>query len=199
MGKLIKECLTCKEEFACYPYEAKNRKYCSVECRKTGSSKQCLFCKKKFYVPKSLSRITYCSQNCYWAEMVGKTGDRTAHWKGGLTLKPNYDSDQYKKWRLNNKTKRRTINMRRVGRFMEIEGSHTLGEWEDLKRFYDFMCLCCKKTEPEVKLTEDHIIPISKGGSDYINNIQPLCRSCNSRKRVQLIDYRENLYERLVN
>ncbi len=73
-------------------------------------------------------------------------------------------------------------------------GSHTYGEWETLKKKYNYTCPCCGLREPFIGqkseyLTEDHIIPLSKGGSDLIENIQPLCLSCNVKKHTEIIKY----------
>jgi len=69
----------------------------------------------------------------------------------------------------------------------EAGGSFTAKEWLDLCSEYDNKCLCCKKRR---KLTADHVIPISKGGTSWINNIQTLCLSCNCSKGDKCTDYR---------
>ena len=66
-------------------------------------------------------------------------------------------------------------------------GTHTKEQWEKLKKNYNHCCAICGMQEPFTEqrcqiLTEDHITPISKDGSNNIENIQPLCKSCNSRK-----------------
>ena len=104
----------------------------------------------------------------------GDTGVKSLAYKHGLSKDKKY------LWRL-----RRDYELRKIN----AEGSHTRGEWELLKRQYGFKCPACQRKEPEIELTEDHIIPLSKGGSDYIENIQPLCRSCNSTKRLKTTKY----------
>lgn len=78
----------------------------------------------------------------------------------------------------------------RRARKLFAKGSHTDEEGQTLKAKYNFKCLCCGKQEPEIKLTRDHVRPLILGGSDSIDNIQPLCARCNSKKSLQQIDYR---------
>lgn len=41
------------------------------------------------------------------------------------------------------------------------------------------MCRACK-TRPAVDV--DHIVPLRRGGTNAMDNLQPLCRSCHSTK-----------------
>jgi 5-methylcytosine-specific restriction endonuclease McrA len=104
---------------------------------------------------------------------LSRTGPRNPAWKGGICTPE----------RIRFLQRRRKVQKRANG------GSHTYGEWQALKAQYNWTCPGCGRHEPEIKLTEDHIIPISKGGSDNIENIQPLCQSCNSMKYTQTIRY----------
>src|SRR5579872_4438656 len=109
----------------------------------------------------------------YW---LGKTndarlvGENNHKWKGG------YQNH------LMHGRKRRVMKL-------GASGSHTLAQWEELKMEFGYRCLDCGEVEPEIRLSEEHIIPLTKGGSDDISNIQPLCRGCNSRKYNKIISY----------
>jgi 5-methylcytosine-specific restriction endonuclease McrA len=79
---------------------------------------------------------------------------------------------------------------RRYAARMGKRDSFTAEQWRELLSAYDYRCLRCGRQEPEIKLTPDHVVPLSKGGGTDISNIQPLCGSCNSSKRARTIDYR---------
>jgi len=67
-------------------------------------------------------------------------------------------------------------------------GSFSVAEWKSLVKQCRNRCLCCGKRR---KLTADHVIPVSKGGTSNISNIQPLCGPCNSSKGTKCTDYRK--------
>lgn len=39
-----------------------------------------------------------------------------------------------------------------------------------------------KKDDEYILMTQDHILPRSKGGKDHLNNLQTMCYVCNERK-----------------
>jgi 5-methylcytosine-specific restriction endonuclease McrA len=84
---------------------------------------------------------------------------------------------------------RRDRKATRRERIKKYGGLHSNSEWENLKKKFNFTCPCCKISEPKIKLTRDHILPLSIGGNDNIENIQPLCMMCNSKKHTQTIKY----------
>jgi 5-methylcytosine-specific restriction endonuclease McrA len=69
-------------------------------------------------------------------------------------------------------------------------GTFTAMQWRLLKARYNYTCLRCGKREPEIKLSPDHVVPLSRGGANSIDNIQPLCAACNYRKHAKHVDYR---------
>lgn len=97
-----------------------------------------------------------------------------------------YSLDYYKRF----PEKSVAATNRRRALKLSAKGSHTEAQWQSLKSFYNFKCLRCGKQEPEIKLTRDHVVPLIQGGSDLIDNIQPLCARCNSKKNYKHIDYR---------
>jgi hypothetical protein len=59
------------------------------------------------------------------------------------------------------------------------EGHLTLDEWMQIQRDYHGLCALCLLPQP---LTVDHIKPLKLGGKHSWENVEPLCRPCNSSK-----------------
>ena len=60
-------------------------------------------------------------------------------------------------------------------------GTHTAIEWAEILDRFNGRCVRCG-CYPEPRPCKDHITPIYMGGSDAADNLQPLCRQCNTAK-----------------
>jgi len=72
---------------------------------------------------------------------------------------------------------------------------HTLTtqQWDNIKQAFDNKCAYCGKQLP---LTQEHFIPLSKGGEYTNNNVIPSCQSCNSSKGNKLFEKWYSEYEK---
>jgi hypothetical protein len=105
----------------------------------------------------------------------------------GYQKNKKYYQKVHKEWYDANPGYSRHRNIKRRALERKAEGSYTQKEFETLCQHYGNICLCCGKRK---KLSVDHIVPLSKGGKNSIDNIQPLCITCNKKKATKTIDYR---------
>jgi 5-methylcytosine-specific restriction endonuclease McrA len=94
------------------------------------------------------------------------------------------NAEKVKIVKANNRRKRRAAKNASDGHF-------TAEEFDALCSVYGYTCLCCGVTDQ--RLEADHVVPLTGGGLDSIENIQPLCGECNRRKFTAIIDYRRNV------
>jgi len=188
-----KICLVCNIAFARHERHSdkqwKLKIFCSSKCfgenKSNLTSIECDYCGLIYKTkPSHLLRKEkhFCSQDCHSKFRAERLPfHKQPSYKG--IRKPEDGESVYTR----NARKKRYILRK------NIEGSHSLEEWENLKQKYNHKCAKCNESKP---LTKDHIIPMSKGGSDYIINIQPLCKICNCRKGNKIIENPE-LWEKV--
>lgn len=107
--------------------------------------------------------------------------DKSREWReanGDRALK------RVKKWQAKNPEKVRHFKLKNKSKRRGATGSHTLSQIVTLLEGQQFKCAACKKS---IKLHRhlDHIMPISRGGSNDIKNLQWLCPPCNLRKNAK--------------
>lgn len=202
---VIKQCVYCGKEYNTKPSHAERRRYCSKKCQgldiTTLVTKICIVCDKEFKVHNNESRkeAKYCSQICKGIHHNGKS-----HWnyKGpGNRLKddPEHVRTMRRNLVQNSEKVKNTIRRGKMKRERNLFVEHHFTEWIELLKKHNNICFYCgvrmTKTPGKKQRTRDHIIPISKGGTDKIENIVPACRSCNSRKgKLTLDEFLAKLY-----
>lgn len=184
----MKSCRKCLKEKAPSEYYPK-RAVC----------KECLKLRARNYRLSDLSQYKAVKQKYYEANK-DSIKQKTAKYR-----RENLDkhSEYTKKWYKNNKYRvMRTIKKSRStpeGRIKMLAQTHwqrvkkrnplaerssfTFLEWQQVLDRYSNSCAICRASFCSKEATIDHIRSINSGGNNSINNIQPLCQSCNSKKR----------------
>jgi 5-methylcytosine-specific restriction endonuclease McrA len=70
---------------------------------------------------------------------------------------------------------------RRRARLLAVKCTLTNAEWQETLEIFDHRCAYCNRKG--LKLEQEHIIAVSRGGPHTNENVIPACNSCNSRKR----------------
>ena len=96
---------------------------------------------------------------------------------------------QRNNWYKNNKEKFIIYGRNRRAKNKSASGKHDFEDIKRIKNLQNGKCAYCA-----IKLSKkyhvDHIYPLSKGGSNWANNLQILCPSCNLNKHAKHpIDY----------
>lgn len=122
-------------------------------------------------------------------------------WEGIYWKNPEKHRRASRVYRVNNPEKVRTSVMawrernpdaialghhRRKAALAAVDDTLTPEQLVEILEFFDFRCGFCLvdlRTLPRKFRTWDHLLPISRGGTNTADNVIPCCKPCNSRKK----------------
>lgn len=98
-------------------------------------------------------------------------------------------------WARNHPENMRAIVAKRRALKLKADGSYTKNDIKKLKTDQKNVCVVCGVDLDVSGFHVDHIYPLSKGGSNWPNNLQLLCPTCNRKKGSKTPDeFRERVY-----
>lgn len=91
-----------------------------------------------------------------------------------------------KDWGAKNPEKQRQIWTNKHARSKGARGTCSLEQWYNRCSMFLWRCAYCGTELNKTTVTRDHVIPLSRGGSNWPANLVPACRSCNNSKHAKV-------------
>jgi 5-methylcytosine-specific restriction endonuclease McrA len=82
---------------------------------------------------------------------------------------------------------RRFSAAKRYSTRRKAPGDYSAEQWISKCQFYGYRCYYCSADVGLSKLEQEHAIPLSRGGTNFLSNILPSCAKCNRRKATKTI------------
>ena len=150
---------------------------------------------KKAWSQRNKARVTAASRRYRLAHPDAVKQQKSTHRQANSTLLKEYDRryreqnraaiQAFKKiWKRVNSAKVAAQKARwRAQKRLAPVNDLTHSQWLEIQEAQDHKCYYCGKRY-KGKLTQDHIIPLSKGGSHTLHNVIAACNTCNAKKNV---------------
>lgn len=119
----------------------------------------------------------FCSRKCI-DDYRTKNVDRSEYLESTREVRAAY----VREWRRSNPASTRVSRYRR--RFLESTGTISERDWSRLVNHFDGRCAYCGD---KCDVTLDHVVPLSRGGTNTIGNVLPACQPCNSSKHNKFL------------
>lgn len=139
-------------------------------------ARECEYCGKPIGAERRRD-ARFCDRDClerYRTENV----DRSQYYRSTQKQRTEYT----RAWRKSNPASTRTSKRRRA--YRELTGTISERDWSRLVARHRGQCAYCGGSG---EMTMDHVVPLSRGGTNTIGNVLPACRSCNSSKHMKLL------------
>lgn len=98
-----------------------------------------------------------------------------------------------REWKERNPERTRFYVRIRKERLKGAVGECSVEQWLARVAYFGWCCVYCRRGLTPQSLTIDHMIPISRKGTNWASNLVPACRSCNATKRdktyIEFVDY----------
>lgn len=152
---------------------SKRSTYCSEACRLARVRRTCEVCGNAFTVTASEAEVRpyrFCSRACFFE---GTASQWSSH-REYLRHKRSEDPDRFRAYVRNRRARKKAA-----------DGEHTAEEFRAKLERYGGRCHWCRRP---IRGTPhaDHLIPLSRGGSNDISNIVPACAKCNLTKSAKM-------------